>query len=132
MPLKGGKPLGPSSGNTSLNSCNTEETNDLLHMPVVPITRAKAKKFQEALNGLMKEFIWANPTLQEEFGPSQAFGGIRAHKEVQKIINILKAINGDHTNWVIKGTKEARKFVLHQLCSIGGLFFEEFNFLVKA
>ena len=63
-------------------------------MLVGPITRAK--KFQEALNGLIKEFIWANPTLQEEFGPSQAFGGIRTKKKVQKIINIIKAIDGDH------------------------------------
>ena len=62
-------------------------------MPVGPITRARAKKFQEALNGFMKEFILANPTLLEEFGPSSAFEGIRAIKEVQKIINI---INGDH------------------------------------
>ena len=52
--------------------------------------------FQEALNGLMKEFIWANPTLQEEFEPSQAFGGISANKEVQNIINIIMAIDGDH------------------------------------
>ena len=65
-------------------------------MPVGPIIRARAKKFQEALNGLMKEFIWANPTLQEEFGPSQAYEGIRANKEVQKIINIIKVIDGDH------------------------------------
>ena len=44
----------------------------------------------------MKEFIWANPTLQEEFGLSQAFEAIRANKKVQKIINIIKAIDGDH------------------------------------
>ena len=52
-------------------------------MPVGPIIIKRAKKFQEALNGLMKEFFWANPTLQEEFGPSQAFGGIRANKSSQ-------------------------------------------------
>ena len=34
-----------------------------LQIPIGPITRVRAKKFQEALNGLMKEFIWANPTL---------------------------------------------------------------------
>ena len=34
-----------------------------LQMSIRPITRVRAKKFQEALNGLMKEFIWANPTL---------------------------------------------------------------------
>ena len=38
----------------------------------------------------------ANPTLQEEFGPCQDLGGIRAHKEFQKIINIIKAIDSDH------------------------------------
>ena len=65
-------------------------------MPIGPITRARAKKFHEALNGLMKEFIWANPTLQEEFGLSQAFRGIRANKKAQKTINIIKAIDGDH------------------------------------
>ena len=65
-------------------------------MSIGPITRAKAKKLKEALNGIMKEFIWANPTLQEEFGPSQAFGGIRVNKEVQNIINIIKAIDDDH------------------------------------
>ena len=52
--------------------------------------------FQEALKGLMKEFIWANLTLQEEFGTSLAFEGIRVNKEAQKIINIIKAIDGDH------------------------------------
>ena len=52
-------------------------------MPIGPITRARAKKFQEALDGLMKEFIWPNPTSQEEFQPSQAFGGIRANKSSQ-------------------------------------------------
>ena len=65
-------------------------------MLVGPITRARVKKFQEALNGLMKEFVWANQTLQEEFGPSKDFGGIGAKKEVQKIINIFKATDGDH------------------------------------
>ena len=65
-------------------------------MLIRPITRARAKKFQETLNGLMKKVFWANPTLQEEFGSSQAFRGIRANKEVQKIINIIKAIDGDH------------------------------------
>ena len=78
------------------NIDQTQGAEEPLQKPVGTITRARAKKFQEALNRLMKEFIWANPTLQEEFGPSQAFGGIRANKEVQKIINIIKAIYGDH------------------------------------
>ena len=65
-------------------------------MPIGPVIRARAKKSQEAINGLTKQFIWVNPTLEEEFGPSQAFGGIRANKEVQKIINTIKVIDGDH------------------------------------
>ena len=78
------------------NIDQTQSVEESLQMSVGPIIRARAKKFQEALNGLMKEFIWANPTLQEEFGSSQAFGEIKANKEVQKIINIIKAIDGDH------------------------------------
>ena len=78
------------------NIGQTQSTEEPLQRPVGPITRARAKKFQEALNGLMKEFIWANPTLQKEFRPSQAFGGIRANKGIQKIINIIKAIDGHH------------------------------------
>ena len=74
----------------------TQSAEEPLQISVGPITRARAKKFQEAQNGLMKEFIWANPTLQEEIRPSQAFGGIRGNKEVQKIINIIKAIDGEH------------------------------------
>ena len=78
------------------NIGQTQSAEEPHRMLVGPITRARAKKFQEALNGLMNEFIWANLSLQEEFGLSQAFGGIRAHKEVQKIVNIIKAIDGDH------------------------------------
>ena len=59
----------------------TKSSEETLQMPIVPITRARAKMFQEALNGLMKEFIWANPTLQEKFGPSQALRGIRPTKK---------------------------------------------------
>ena len=50
------------------NIGQTQSAEEPLQMSVGPITSARAKKFQEALNGLMKEFIWANPTLQEEFG----------------------------------------------------------------
>ena len=85
-------------GGNDENIGQTQNAEELLQMPVRTITRARAKKFQEAPNGLMKEFIWANPTLEEEFGPSQAFRGIRARKEVQKIINIIKAIDGDHSH----------------------------------
>ena len=77
------------------NIGQTQSAEEPLQMLVVPITRTRPKKFQEALNGLTKEFIWANPTLEEEFGPSLSFGEIRTNKEVQKIINIIKAIDGD-------------------------------------
>ena len=45
------------------NIGQTQSAEEPLQMPVGPITRARAKKFQETLNGLMKKFIWANPTL---------------------------------------------------------------------
>ena len=57
-------------------------------MSIGPITRARAKKLQESLNGLVKEFIWANPVFKEEPKSNQAFEGIRANKEVQKSINM--------------------------------------------
>ena len=38
-----------------------QRTNDPLQSQIGPITRARAQKLQEAFNGLMKEFIWANP-----------------------------------------------------------------------
>ena len=44
-------------------------------MPIGPITRARAKKLQEAFNGLVK-FIWANPTFKEELKSNQVFEGI--------------------------------------------------------
>ena len=55
------------------NIGQTQSAEKPLQMLVGPITRARTKKFQEALNEPMKEFIWANPTLQEEFGPIQTF-----------------------------------------------------------
>ena len=55
-------------------------------MPIRLITRARAEKLKEAFNGLMKEFIWANPTFKEELKSNQAFEGIRVNKEVQKLI----------------------------------------------
>ena len=77
------------------NIGQTQSAEEPLQIPVGPITRTRPKKFQEALNGLMKEFIWANPTLEEEFRQSLSFGGIITNKEVQKIINVIKAIDGD-------------------------------------
>ena len=65
-------------------------------MPIGSITRARAKKLQEALNGLVKEFIWANPAFKEEPKSNQAFEGIGSNKEVQKSINIIMAIDGNN------------------------------------
>ena len=57
-------------------------------MPIGPITRARAKKLQEAFNGLVK-FIWANPTFKEELKSNQVFEGIGTNKEVQKLMQEL-------------------------------------------
>ena len=54
------------------------------------------KKLQEALNGLVKEFIWANSDFKEEPKSNQVFEGIEANKEVQKSINIIMAIDGNN------------------------------------
>ena len=51
-------------------------------MPIELITRSRAKKLQEALNGLVKEFIWANPAFKKEPKSNQSFKGIGANKEV--------------------------------------------------
>ena len=53
-------------GGNDENVNQNQNTKDLLQMPIRPITRARAKKFQEALNELVKEFIWANPTFKQE------------------------------------------------------------------
>ena len=58
-------------------------------MPIGPITRARAKKLQEAFNGLMKEFIWANLAFKEEPKSNQVIEGNGANKEVQKLIQEL-------------------------------------------
>ena len=60
-----------------------------------PIIRARAKKLQEALNGLV---IWPNPAFKEEPKLNQAFEGIGANKEVQKSINIIIAIDGNNSH----------------------------------
>ena len=39
------------------NIGQTQSAKEPLQMPVGPIAIARAKKFQKALNGLMKEFI---------------------------------------------------------------------------
>ena len=50
-----------------------QSTNDLLQIQIRPITRVRAKKLQEACNGLVNEFIWANLAFKEEFNSNQAF-----------------------------------------------------------
>ena len=67
-------------------------------MPIGPITRTRVKKLQEAFNGLVKEFIWANPAFKEEPKSNQAFEGIGANKEVQKSINVIMAIDGNNSH----------------------------------
>ena len=84
----------------NLETINTidenQSTKDSLQMSIGPITRARAKNLQEAFNGLVKDFIWANPTFKEEPKSTQAFKGIRANKEVQKSINVIMAIDGNN------------------------------------
>ena len=59
-------------------------SKDPLHVPVGPITRAKAKRFKEALNGLIQE-TWTNSEiLKSKMGPH----------EDQGLVNIIKT-----TNW---------------------------------
>ena len=84
-------------------------------MPIGPITRARAKKSQEALNGLVKRFIWANSTFKEESKSNQVFEGIGANKEVHMSINIIMAIDGNnpHDIWQLKGDK-----IIENSCSI--------------
>ena len=52
-------------GRNDENVGQNQSTKDLLQIPIGSITRARAKKLQETLNGLVKEFIWANPTFKE-------------------------------------------------------------------
>ena len=46
-------------GGNDENIGHTQSAEEPVQMSVGPITRARAKKFQKALNGLMKEFLWA-------------------------------------------------------------------------
>ena len=78
----------------SMNEGNEENqsTKDPLQMPIGPITSARTKKLQEVFNGLVKEFIWANPALKEEPKSNQVFEGIGAYKKVQKFINVIMTV----------------------------------------
>ena len=50
-----------------------QSTNDPFQLLIGPITRARVKKLQEAFNGLVKEFIWANLAFKEEPNSNKAF-----------------------------------------------------------
>ena len=52
-------------GRNDENVGQNQSTKDPLQIRIGSITRARAKKLQETLNGLVKEFIWANPTFKE-------------------------------------------------------------------
>ena len=79
-------------------------------MLIGSIIRARVKKLQEALNRLVKEFIWANPTFKEESLSNQVFEGIRANKEVQNSINVIMVVDGnnphDFSNYKDRKIKE--------------------------
>ena len=75
-----------------------QSIKDPVQMPIGPITRTMAKKLQETLNRLVNEFIWANPTFKEEPKSNQAFGGIRANKEVQKSIIVIMVVDGNNSH----------------------------------
>lgn len=68
---------------------NTDENqraplNDLLHVLVGLITRARSKKIKEALNGLIQE-IWDDfKTRHSKLGP----------KKDECVINLIQAIDG--------------------------------------
>ena len=54
-----------------------------MHVPVWPITRARAKRFKEALNGLIQD-TWADfEVLKTKMSPH----------EDQVLINVIKAID---------------------------------------
>lgn len=61
-------------------------------MPLGPSTRIKGKKIQETLNGLEKEFIWANPAFKETLKSNQALkNGIQQGC----CISIIIVVDGD-------------------------------------
>jgi hypothetical protein len=53
-----------------------------LHIPVVPITRARSKNIKEALNGLIQE-IWGNSkTGHSKLGPKEDEGIINFENKI--------------------------------------------------
>ena len=61
-------------------------------MSIGQITRARAKKLQDAINGLVKEFIWANPALEKELKLHQSNKECNSIKDGQKALNAILAI----------------------------------------
>lgn len=70
--------------------------NDQLQILIGSIPRTRAKKLQEALDELMKEFICSHLALQEESKSNHVFGGIGVIKDDKKSINIIKTTKGDN------------------------------------
>ena len=61
-------------------------------MPIGQITRARAKKLQDATNGLVKEFIRANPALEKELTMDQSSKECNSIKDGQKAFKAILAI----------------------------------------
>ena len=64
-------------------------------MPIRPITRARAKKLQDAINGIVKEFIWANPALEKDPTMDQSSKECNSIKDGQQALNVILAIEGN-------------------------------------
>ena len=75
-----------------------QSTKDPFQTLIGLITSVRAKKLQEASNGLVKNFISANPSFKEEHNSIQVFKGIGVNKEVQKSINVIMAIDGNNSH----------------------------------
>ncbi|KAB1209641.1 hypothetical protein CJ030_MR6G017551 [Morella rubra] len=62
-----------------------EDSKDLVQVPIGPVTRARAKKFKDVLNGLIEE-LWAqaNAWRPIEHDP----------REQQRIVNMIQVLEG--------------------------------------
>ena len=57
-----------------------------MHVPIGPITRARARRFKEALNGLIEEFWAYSEKVKSKMGSN----------EDHDLVNVIKAIEGDN------------------------------------
>ena len=64
-------------------------------MLIGPITRARAKKLQDAINRLFKVFIWANPALEKQPTMDQSSKECNSIKDGQKALNVILVIEGN-------------------------------------